>query len=47
MLEARGDLTSDYVRITVRQGVCNMPRIGRGEVSNDQRIPIADSLEKN
>ena len=36
MLENRADLTAEYVRTAVRSGIGNMPRIGRGEVSDAQ-----------
>lgn len=46
MLEARDDLTADYVTTAARQGIGNMPRIGRGEVSDEQLARIADYLAK-
>jgi mono/diheme cytochrome c family protein len=46
MLEARSDLTPDYVKVAVRQGIGNMPRIGRGEVSDEQLGRIAAFLAK-
>jgi cytochrome c len=36
-LEARSDLTTEYITAAARQGIGNMPRIPRGEVS-DARI---------
>lgn len=36
MLESRSDLTAEYIRAAVRQGVGNMPRVRRGEVSDAQ-----------
>lgn len=46
MLEAREDLTTDFVKLAVRQGIGNMPRIGRGEVSDPQLERIAALLAK-
>lgn len=46
MLEKRDDLTSAYVTAAVRNGVGNMPRISRGEVSDPQLKVIADYLSK-
>lgn len=44
LLEARDDLTKDYVILAARQGVGNMPAISRGEVSDAQMAQIADYL---
>jgi mono/diheme cytochrome c family protein len=46
MLEKRDDLAADYVRKSVRMGIGNMPRIGRGEVSDPQLEAIARYLAK-
>jgi mono/diheme cytochrome c family protein len=46
MLEKRGDLTVAYVITSVRNGIGNMPRISRGEVSDSQLKVIADYLTK-
>ncbi len=46
MLEDRDDLTPDYVIAAARQGIGNMPRIPRGEVSDAQLQLIADYLAK-
>lgn len=46
MLEKRDDLTPDQVKSAVRQGIGNMPRIGRGEVSDEQLGRIANYLAK-
>jgi mono/diheme cytochrome c family protein len=46
MLEKRGDLTAAYVTASVRNGVGNMPRISRGEVSDRQLKVIAEYLTK-
>jgi mono/diheme cytochrome c family protein len=45
-LEARDDLTPDYVTTAVRQGIGNMPRISRGEVSDAQLSRIVRYLTK-
>jgi cytochrome c553 len=44
MLEARDDLTADFVKAAARQGIGNMPRISRGEVSDAQLNRIAQWL---
>lgn len=46
MLEARDDLTIEQVHAVVRQGIGNMPRIGRGEVSDAQLSRISAYLAK-
>jgi len=46
MLEKRGDLTVAYVIASVRNGIGNMPRISRGEVSDPQLKVIAQYLTK-
>jgi cytochrome c5 len=46
MLEMRDDLSADFVKTAVRQGIGNMPRIGRGEVSDEQLGQIARFLAK-
>jgi mono/diheme cytochrome c family protein len=46
MLEKRGDLTEAFVTASVRNGVGNMPRISRGEVSDPQLKVIAEYLTK-
>ncbi len=46
MLETRDDLTMDYVTTAARQGLGNMPRISRGEVSDAQLGRIAKYLAK-
>ena len=46
MLEARSDLTADYIKAAVRQGIGNMPRVRRGEVSDAQLERIATYLAK-
>jgi cytochrome c553 len=46
MLEKRSDLKVDYIKTAVRQGIGNMPRIGRGEVSDAQLQQISNFLTK-
>jgi cytochrome c553 len=46
MLEKRKDLKADYIKAAVRQGIGNMPRIGRGEVSDAQLQQISNFLTK-
>jgi mono/diheme cytochrome c family protein len=43
-LEARTDLTTEYITVAARQGIGNMPRISRGEVSDAQLARIAAYL---
>jgi mono/diheme cytochrome c family protein len=45
-LEVRTDLTAEYITLTVRQGIGNMPRISRAEVSDAQLARIAGYLTK-
>lgn len=45
-LEQRDDLTADYIKLAARQGIGNMPRISRGEVSDVQLDRIAAYLAK-
>lgn len=44
LLEARDDLTADFVIQAARIGIGNMPAIPRGEVSDAQLRQIADYL---
>ncbi|HTN60808.1 MAG TPA: cytochrome c [Devosia sp.] len=46
MLESRDDLTVEYVKYVARNGLDNMPRIPRGEVSDEQLDIIAHYLAK-
>lgn len=46
MLELRENLTPDYVKLAARNGIGNMPRIQRGEVSDAQLDIIARYLAK-
>ena len=45
-LEKRTDLVPDFVVAAARQGIGNMPRITRGEVSDRQLVAIAGYLSK-
>lgn len=44
MLEARSDLSAEFVTAAARQGIGNMPRISRAEVSDTQLATIASYL---
>ena len=44
LLEARKDLSAEFVMTAVRSGVINMPRIARGEVSDPELSAIANYL---
>ena len=46
MLERRNDLRADFVISAARNGIGNMPRISRGEVSDAQIKIISDYLAK-
>jgi cytochrome c5 len=46
MLEKRTDLPADLVISAARNGIGNMPRISRGEVSDAQLKTISDYLAK-
>ncbi len=46
LLEARTNLTVDFVSATVRNGVGNMPPLSRAEVSDAQLASIARYLSK-
>ncbi len=43
-LESREALTAPYIVLAARQGIGNMPRITRAEVSDEQLARIADYL---
>ena len=45
-LEARTDLTVDYIKTVARQGMGNMPPVRRGELSDAQLDRIAAYLAK-
>jgi mono/diheme cytochrome c family protein len=44
LLEKRKDLSADLIRVYVRTGAGNMPRIGRGEVTDTQLAAITRHL---
>jgi cytochrome c553 len=44
-LENRTDLTDQYITLAARQGIGNMPRISRAEVSDEQLARIARHLK--
>jgi cytochrome c553 len=44
MLETRSDLTADMITSAARQGIGNMPRISRAEVSDAQMVQITNYL---
>lgn len=46
LLEQREDLSAAVIRVVVRTGIGNMPRISRGEVSDPQLAAIADYLSR-
>jgi mono/diheme cytochrome c family protein len=46
LLEARKDLSAALVRTVVRNGIANMPRISRGEVSDPELERIANYLSQ-
>ncbi|MPT47132.1 MAG: cytochrome c [Sphingobium sp.] len=46
MLEPRKDLTKEFVIMAARQGIGNMPRIPRGEVSDAELDQIATYLAR-
>lgn len=46
MLEARTDLDAEQIATAVRTGILNMPRISRGEVSDEQLARIIAYLTR-
>lgn len=46
MLETRTDLTPQLIEVAVRRGLGNMPRISRGEVSDEQLAHISAYLTR-
>ncbi len=46
LLEDRTDLSAAFVKVVVRNGIVNMPRISRGEVSDPQLDAIANYLSR-
>ncbi len=47
LLEERKDLAAEFVFTVARAGIGNMPRIARGEVSDDQLAAIANYLSRS
>ena len=47
IFKTRNDLTTGFIKSVGRQGIGNMPRISRGEVSNTQLVRIAAYLGKS
>jgi mono/diheme cytochrome c family protein len=45
-LEKREDLVASFIKVVVRAGTGNMPRISRAEVSDRQLAKIADYLSR-
>jgi cytochrome c5 len=45
-LESRDDLSAELIKVAVRAGIGNMPRIPRGEVSDEQLDVIVRHLLK-
>jgi mono/diheme cytochrome c family protein len=46
VLEQRADLSAAFVKAAVRNGIANMPRIARGEVSDPELAAIATYLSR-
>ena len=46
LLEQREDLSAAVVKVVVRNGISNMPRISRAEVSDPQLATIAQYLSR-
>lgn len=46
LLEQRTDLSAAFVQAAARNGIANMPRIPRGEVSNPELAAIASYLSR-
>jgi mono/diheme cytochrome c family protein len=46
LLEARDNLSAEYVFVIIRSGVGNMPRISRAEVSDSELADIATYLSR-
>jgi mono/diheme cytochrome c family protein len=46
LLEQREDLSAAVVKVVVRNGISNMPRISRAEVSDPQLAAIAQYLSR-
>jgi cytochrome c553 len=45
-LEARTDLAAEWIAVAVRRGTGNMPRIGRGELSDAELVRVAAYLAR-
>jgi hypothetical protein len=46
LLEQREDLSAEFVKVVVRIGIGNMPRISRAEVSDEQLQAISLHLSR-
>jgi mono/diheme cytochrome c family protein len=46
LLEARDDLSAEFVYVVARMGTGNMPRISRAEVSNEELREVALYLSR-
>jgi mono/diheme cytochrome c family protein len=46
LLEARTDLSAAFIKTVARTGIGNMPRMSRGEVSDQSMSAIANYLAK-
>ncbi len=46
MLETRSDLSRELIAVAVRMGIGNMPRIGRGELSDAELEIVSNYLIK-
>lgn len=46
LLEQREDISAAVVRVVVRTGIGNMPRISRGEVSDPELAVVAEYLSR-
>jgi mono/diheme cytochrome c family protein len=46
LLEQREDISAAVVRVVVRTGIGNMPRISRGEISDPELAAVASYLSR-
>jgi mono/diheme cytochrome c family protein len=46
LIEQRNDVAADYVKTVVRNGLLNMPRLSRAEVSDAELAAIAEYLSR-
>jgi mono/diheme cytochrome c family protein len=46
LLEQRSDLSAAFIKVVVRSGIVNMPRLSRGEVSDAELAQIASYLSR-